>query len=97
MAKLHDKIAQAKKRRARREREGKVGTTSQVKLKATTGEQNRITDQHPGMLLEIEQTFSAVGTVVGADAATPIPGLRRPVRRQRPEGSLNGSLNRQAG
>ncbi|WP_153559301.1 hypothetical protein [Roseimaritima sediminicola] len=82
MAKLHDKIAQAKKRRARREREGKVGTTTQVKLKATTGERNRVTHQHPRMLLEIEQTLVAVGTVVDADDADVDTAIRAILERK---------------
>lgn len=81
MAKLLDKIAQAKKRRARREREGKVVSTPQVKLKATTGEQNRITRHHPLMLLKIEQTLVAVGTEVGADDADVETAIRAILER----------------
>ncbi len=82
MTKLHDKIAQAKKRRARREREGKVVSTPQVKLKATTGEQNRMTQQHPRILLQIEQTLVAVGTEVGADDADVDTAIRAILERK---------------
>ena len=82
MAKLSDKIAQAKKRLARREREGKLALTPQVKLKATTGEQNRITRQHPRMLLKIEQTLVAMGTKVGADDADVDTAIRAILERK---------------
>ncbi len=94
MSGLRQRIEQQKQLRKRRQQEGRQPLTrvEQVKLRATRGEQQRFTEEHPLALLKIETSIIDLHRELGLDDSIVASAIRCTLHDQPPKPGASQAL-----